>query len=568
MAKKETAAHAEPAETPRLDPETHRRILRRLNAARRPEDLLEHDSHEAQAVDPKAAATLLGHRDTAIPLGFTHIDQLKALGGIRQELIDRLIHIFGPLFYGQWTMTPYETTFPDGTAYHVAHAALLRTGKVLFLPEANTKTTLLWDPADLVNPQFEHLVDQPDEFLFCCGHSFMSDGRLLVVGGGGGGPSGVNRAWKLDPVAKTWTKTAGDMIHARWYPTAVTLGDERHILVVGGAPSNDTAEIYDEFTDSFALVTGPGSTRSFPQLYPGLHLLPTGQVFYSRTGFGAAGPGPGGAGDPLNTAAYFQYSAPSTGAWTEIADVMEYPERVRGMSVILLEADPHCAKILVSGGTGMPGSETSQILNVSSLAPVWEMPMNIPGGVARNNLNAVLLPNGTVFACGGTTDPDIPCALYNPATDHWSGMARLNYRKQYHSVAILLPSAQVMATGGSNYGGGSNVIEIFSPPYLFRGPRPQITAAPDLVHHAGHFHVTSPQAADISRVVLVRPMAVTHQTDTEQRVVRMPFTRTGETLHVTAPNGHHPHHTPRGYYMLFILNDRGVPSEGRFILLH
>jgi hypothetical protein len=90
------------------------------------------------------------------------------------------------------------------------------------------------------------------------------------------------------------------------------------------------------------------------------------------------------------------------------------------------------------------------------------------------------------------------------------------------------------------------------------------------VHHSGGtFAVESPEAADIERVVLVRPMAVTHQTDSEQRVIRMRFTRAGTTLSVTVPDPDHPHGVaPRGHYMLFVLNDRGVPSEGRFIFLH
>ena len=492
--------------------------------------------------------------------------QLGVVKGIDRKLIDVLIRLCGPASRGRWDAL-YETRLPDGTAYHVAHAIVVHTGKVLFLPEADSKTTMLWDASDLVNPQFEFMVDQPDEFLFCTGHTHMTDGRVLVAGGGGGGPSGVNRAYKFDPVAKTWTRTTADMSEARWYPTLVTLADDSHILVVGGAPSNGTIEIYDEATDSFAMMTGPGSTRAFPQLYPGLHLLPSGEVFYSRTGFGSAGPGPGGAGDLLNTNAFLRYNPPTTGAWNEIADVAEFPDRVRGMSVLLGGCDPHMAHVLVVGGTSAPGSETSQMIHVSTLTPKWEMPMNIPGGVARNNVSAVLLPDGNVFVCGGTADPSPPSAMYDHETDSWSEMARVNYRKQYHSVAVLLPSAKIMATGGSNFGGGSNVIEIFSPPYLFRGPRPQITVAPAQVNHAAKFEIESPQADDISRIVMVRPMAVTHQTDTEQRLVELPFTRKGYTLKAKAPNGHMPHHTPRGYYMLFILNGKGVPSEGKFILL-
>ena len=233
------------------------------------------------------------------------------------------------------------------------------------------------------------------------------------------------------------------------------------------------------------------------------------------------------------------------------------------------------ARVMVIGGGSAPDNETAEIVTLSALNPTWEHPTIIPGGSGRNNVNAVLLPDSTVFVVGGTVDPSVPCALYDPATDSWAEMDAASYRKQYHSVAVLLPSGQVAATGGSNYGGGSNVIEVFSPPYLFNADgtpaaRPVIDDAPDLVHHSGGtFAVDSPDAAGVNRVVLVRPIAVTHQTDSEQRVIQMAFTRSGSTLTVTVPDPHHPHGTaPRGHYMLFVIDDHGVPSLGRFMFLH
>lgn len=554
-----------------VDGDTHRRFLQELNEARRIEDL---EPLGRGQLDKKQLSGLLRARDAERPLGFANLGEVVELARIDRDVLLGILRRFGPQRFGSWSM-PYETRFPNGTPYHVAHAAVLKTGWVLFLPEANTKTTLLWDPSDEVNPVFEHMIDTPDELLFCAGHAFLSDGRLLVVGGGGGGPSGVNRAWKFDPVAKTWEKTAGDMTHARWYPTVVTLSDERRVLAVGGRPSTATAEIYDELSDTFTLLTGPDAERDFPQLYPGLHLLPGGEIFYTRTGFGSGGAGPGGPGDPLPTNAYYKVDPPSAGKWVELESQMEYTDRVRGMSVLLLDPCEPSVRALVIGGGTTPGNETAEMLTLSTLNPTWGHAMTVPGGEGRNNVNAVLLPDATVFVVGGTSDPSVPCALFDPRTHTWRTMARANYRKQYHSVAVLLPSGKVAATGGSNYGGGSNVIEIFSPPYLFKADgtladRPVITNAPALVHHSGGtFPVESPQAAEVERVVLVRPMAVTHQTDSEQRVIRMSFTRAGTTLTVTVPDPDHPHGTaPRGHYMLFVIDDAGVPSEGRFIFLH
>ena len=115
-------------------------------------------------------------------------------------------------------------------------------------------------------------------------------------------------------------------------------------------------------------------------------------------------------------------------------------------------------------------------------------------------------------------------------------------------------------------------MEIFSPPYLFRGARPTIASAPDLVHHGQTFSIETPNAEDIVKTVLVRPMAVTHQTDTEQRVLEMFFLHDHtqpNRLVLTAPLGGYPRSlAPQGYYMLFILNRDGVPSVAEWIYLH
>ena len=546
-----------------IDPEVQGRLLEALNVARRHEDLAE---LEACGADHELCQTLLQRRRRFGPAGFTDIKQLVGLPHFHIELLNELLAWFGPGRYGQWEMKSATELY--GAAYPVAHAAVLRTGKVLFLPEAEFHETIIWDPD---NDTLQQTADVPSDWLFCCGHSFLSDGQLLCVGGGGGGPSGVNRAWRFNPETNRWTKTTGDMASARWYPTAVTMGTSRKVLVVGGAPANNTTDIYDEYSDTFTPMTGPASSRSFPQLYPGLHLLPGGEVFYSRTGFGSAGQGPGG-GDPVSSNAFLRFSAPSSGEWIELAHTMEHTDRVRGMSVLLLNRCNPTVSVLVIGGTQAPGSGTAERTKLSTLTPEWGHAMTVPGAPTRINVNAVLLPDGSVFVVGGTSDPAAPCARYDAAAGTWRAMARANYRKQYHSVAVLLPNGKVLATGGSNYGGGSNVLEVFSPPYLFTkfggaAARPTITNAPDSMPHGGHLQIESPSANQITSIVLVRPMAVTHQTDSEQRRIELDFHRHGNTLHAHIPHGHgEAGLAPLGYYILFVLKD-GVPSNGRFIRL-
>lgn len=547
-----------------IDADVHARILHSINRARRHEDLAE---LELCGADHGFCQALLAKRDQQGAYGFRTIQEIRDVAGLSAALLAKMLALFGPGRHGKWIIK--SETALDGQPYHVAHAAVLHTGKVLFLPEADWYPTLIWDPAD---DSLSLPANAPTDYLFCAGHSFLFDGQLLVVGGGGGGPSGVNRAWRFDPDAATWTKTAGDMSQARWYPTAVTLASGRKILVVGGAYANATTEVYDYYSDSFLPMQGASSTRSFPQLYPGLHLLPGGEVFYSRTGFGSSGQGPGG-GDPTASNAYLRFTAPDHGEWIELDKRMEHQDRVRGMSILILQPGFLApVRVMVIGGTSQPGSETAEIIVLSTLNPGWRHPSYVPGGAARINVNAVLLPDNTIFVVGGTSDPSVPCARYEPHKARWREMAQANYRKQYHSIAVLLPSGEVLATGGSNYGGGSRVLEVFRPPYLYdiwggRAARPTIRNAPATIAGDFPFVVDSPEAAIIERMVLVRPMAVTHQTDSEQRVIPLHFTRRGTRL--TAALEHHadPSLAPAGYYMLFIIDSAGVPSIARWVRL-
>lgn len=543
----------------KINPNIQRRIIKFINDAKHTDDITKNVK-----VERKVAQNLITTRDFEKPFGFIDLNSIiKILG---DKLLAHLLHLFGAHHMGEWA-PPFNNDTPDSPP---VHAAVLRTGKVLFIPHghfAHVPEIFTWDPDIGDDPSaFSNTDNQPDDNLYCSGHSFLSDGQLLVMGGGGAGPANVDRAYRYNPIAGangTWTRTAGDMSYARWYPTAVTLGGGR-VLVVAGSPNHSKVEIYNEYTDGFSTVTMP-LERSFPQTYPGMHLLPSGQIFYTRTGFGNAGPGPN-SGDPTLGTPYFQFTGSSTGEWVEIADTMSSPNRVKGMSVTLLLGPffgLYFTKVMVVGGNGY---DTAETINLSSISPTWEPPTTIPGG-GRSNVNVVVLPDNTVFVCGGATPTNsavLPCALYDPMTNSWSEMDSLSYRRAYHSVAVLLPSGQVMITGDVN-----QKIEIFSPPYLFKGSRPSITSVPDTVHHANNFDIETPQAPDIEKVVLVRPMAVTHQTDTEQRVIGMTFRQDGNTLHVTAPNGNHPHPmAPRGYYMLFIINNDGVPSVGKFIWLH
>jgi Galactose oxidase-like, Early set domain/Glyoxal oxidase N-terminus/Kelch motif len=458
----------------------------------------------------------------------------------------------------------------------IEHAALLRTGKVIFL--SDEPYTLIWDPLNENNRDFQLLPNSETGLttsVVCSGHSFLSNGHLLAVGGGGlDSVDAKLKAWIFDPINLKWRETKEPMHNRRWYPTCVTLPDKR-VLVAGGL-SEDIAknmEIYDESTDVFTNVTTSGKVgeKLFPQTYPGLNLLPGGEIFYTPVGFGDCGQ----IARPFQEtedSGYFKFNGPNSGEWTNTGANI----RTKGIQVILLQNSKPFVRIMVIGGGDIIQSKTAQLIDLSTLPSKWEP--SFPILESRIHPNAVLLPDSTIFICGGMTNQGLSssggrCELYNPIDNTISEMAPLNYPRHYHSIALLLPNGKVLAAGGAEDSGCgeslNNPIEVFSPPYLFKGPRPVITQInPSRIHIGSTFEIETPQD-NISKVVIVRPMAETHQTDTEQRVIPLSFKNTSNTiLSVTAPDEKPPIGViPKGFYMLFILNDKGVPSIAKFVLL-
>ncbi len=88
---------------------------------------------------------------------------------------------------------------------------------------------------------------------------------------------------------------------------------------------------------------------------------------------------------------------------------------------------------------------------------------------------------------------------------------------------------------------------------------------PGAVKYGRSFRVATADASSITSVVFIRPSAVTHSVNVEQRYVELTFKPRPKGLKIKAPI--EPNLAPPGYYMLFILNDEGVPSRASFVRL-
>jgi hypothetical protein len=433
------------------------------------------------------------------------------------------------------------------------HGALLPSGEVLFWDRLGENR--LWDPAaDAIG----HPGHPPFD-VFCAGHAFLPDGRLLVAGGHehGGHPEfdgvGVPDAAIYDPATDTWIE-APDMNAGRWYPTTTTLANG-DVLVSSG--SVDTA-----FTPNYisqVWLAGEGAWRDLTgaqehepygtDLYPRMFLAPDGRVF-------KAGP---------DRDSWF-LDVEGLGAWSR--GPLANFERPRTYGPAAMYAP---GKILVAGGANPP-TETAEVIDLNDAAPAWR-PV-APMAFARRHANLTLLPDGTALVTGGSSGPGFndqtmpvfAAELWDPATERWTQQAAARAPRTYHSLALLLPDGRVLATGGGQGGGASNSqtsAELFSPSYLFRGPRPAISEAPAEVSLGERFLVRSPDAAAVRRVTLVRLPSVTHAFDENQRFLELELSRSGAGLRVTAPA--RAADCPPGHYMLFVVNAAGVPSVARIV---
>ncbi len=170
---------------------------------------------------------------------------------------------------------------------------------------------------------------------------------------------------------------------------------------------------------------------------------------------------------------------------------------------------------------------------------------------ARLNANGVLLPDGQLLVVGGNasgteTGPVMSPELFNPTTETWTTLAPHQVNRTYHSTALLLPDGRVFVGGGENpEKTAQNKAEIFSPPYLFKGPRPTISAPPSTVGYGQAMTITTPAAASITSVTLVKAGAVTHQIDADQRSVPLSFTKSAGSLTAQVPSN--ANFAPPGY---------------------
>lgn len=442
---------------------------------------------------------------------------------------------------GSWT-APFSLSLVS------IHAVVLHTGNVLLFSWPNKTVgsdAVLWNPG---TGKITNIAISYQRDIFCGGMTVLPDGRVFIGGGhiyqgAINDTQGVANTTVFDPASNAWTE-GPTMSQARWYPTTMLLGDGTVIACAGTVNSGANATTVDHYNPATgALTTLPSSASKAMSTYPRMKLTTKGLLAWTNF-------------------ATTWFLNPATATWAKGPKLNSAGRGVTDTSVLL----PGLTKIMEIGGSTAAGpTATCEILDTSAATLAWTPTGSMHS--ARLWANTVLLADGTVLVVGGGQSgsygsPVFTAEIYDPATGAWTVMAAQTAPRIYHSTAVLLPDGRVLSAGES-HGSLAQTGEIFSPPYLFKGARPAISSAPGTLGYGQAFTISTPDAASISRVALVKAGAVTHSNNFDQRYVDCTFSKGSGSLSATAPPN--SNHAPPGWYMLFLVNSTGVPSVASWV---
>jgi hypothetical protein len=470
--------------------------------------------------------------------------------------------------YGTW-----DTTKRPSPVRNI-HAALLRTGKVLLIAgsgndeknfDAKSFRSVLWDP------ETNEFTDIPTPWdAFCAGHVFLPNGNLLVAGGTAKYEDltvqpkqdyeGLKDSYEFNPLTERYEKV-DSMDFARWYPTLVALKDGKILSSSGldenGFLLNGQTEIYDPATKEW---TERKDLNRYLPTYPALFLMADGQLFYSGSTDGYGDPQKGRTPGLWNL---------NDNSFKEVPGLPDKDIVETSTSVLLPPAQDQKVMILGGGAVGDSPVTTDRtaIADLDEENPQYVQGPNLNEGMRYPN--AVILPNDTVLQTGGSrdyrADDILEANIYDPKTNKFTKAANPTIGRNYHSQALLLPDGRV-ATFGSNPLDNSFEmrIEIYSPAYLYKDtPRPVIKGGEKELTWGSTTELKTSNPSDIQKVKLMRPSAVTHVTDVEQRSVDLDFTRTKDGVTIQVPDNQGL--LPAGWYMAFATDKHGVPSKAYWV---
>lgn len=458
-------------------------------------------------------------------------------------------------------------------------AVLLSTGRLLYCHD--TEDPVVYDPASgLCSPGANS-----GSFQGCSAVTLLEGGAALFIGGQRSFTftDSTNQVKAFDSATETWDDLGWpDLVLERWYPGLARLADGALLTCGGGqrpaAARTDTCELMDPLTFAWRLTT----PMSLSSEYSPMALLHEGDV--------------------LKTWWPPERFSPPTEAWSIAGTFVQpdrtYPDHCDHSLVVLRDGralamgasrlcpDPTtCSCCPDPDPTACAGQPPCAPLVMAEIydpcADTWRVSAG-NAAVVRYRGEVAQLPDGRVFSAAGQlseANPGVPTNsqgftrlvdLYDPATELFRQVPEMRVFREYHAMTVLMPDARVVVTAGTGLVGQQNapdtLIDSYSPPYLFRGPRPVIDGMSTTTLVRGQsFSIDVSMAPAVTAVVMIGTQAVTHYIDgAVPRRLALSFAQQAGRLEVRVPASDLA--APSGWYLLFVMVD-DVPSDGRLVFV-
>jgi len=241
-------------------------------------------------------------------------------------------------------------------------------------------------------------------------------------------------------------------------------------------------------------------------------------------------------------------------------------------SVVMIDKD----KVLVFGGKQKEKEYSSSnkvfLIDFSnSFKPIIEELKSM--NFARADGDATILPDGNIFINGGQSYNEqysvFTPEIYNPNTQTTKNMSNSYFRRNYHSTSLLLPDGRILTAGGDVWNA-----EIFYPPYLFtkdKNNKTVLAERPKIINLEKN--IKRGQNIDIgiegvvSKVSLISTGSTTHAQGSESKFRDIDFVKlSNNKIQIKLDNN--SNNIQNGTYLLFILNSKGTPSEGKIVFIN
>ncbi|MEM6640173.1 MAG: LamG-like jellyroll fold domain-containing protein [Pseudomonadota bacterium] len=414
--------------------------------------------------------------------------------------------------------------------------------------------------------QFDDLF-QPGHNMFCAHLAMAEDGQVFV----NGGRNQTNSPWTslFDYRDNRWNQVENMATGGRWYPVTNALPNGEIMTSMGTATNFRNPEKWSA-SDGWQVLNGVDyaemrqgfdGTTGGRRWWPILSVAPNGKLFHYWSEAENHFIDTSGVGAVVHANADVDVDQPTGVAIQYRAGRMIMSGRNQGAR---------------SGGS----NRRAYTIDLNGSAPVVRQTQEMQAGRAFHNL--VPLPNGEVIALGGATYSGAfnnlgavyQAEIWNPQSGQWRLTARAAVPRNYHSTGALLADGRVLSAGGG-YGSGNEWLDgashqnaqVFSPPYLYNADgtpaqRPSIESAPGVVRAGQSFVVQT--TADAVQFSMVRMGANTHAVNTDSRFLWLDAVANADGTTTLTPNAN-PNIVLPGYWMVFALNQRGVPSEAHIV---